>query len=146
LKGGGVETDEVPHNNILEVEAVLKGRLERDFWVAGKGVADPKQRSVLANQPDEAMMLIAKATEKLMDRKPTRGKTMAKIWGGARRGGRTRTTAPRHEAPTKEGSVFFFFFDVIALRARGRKQGQCRPPSGGRHLHGSPVRAQTCWW
>ena len=143
MKGGGVETDEVPHNNILEAEAVSKGRLERrDFWVSGKGVADPKQRSVLANQPDEAMMLIAKATEKLMGRKATSGKTMA---NPARRGGRTRATAPRHEEPAKEGSVIFFF-DVIALRARGRKQGQCRPPSGGRHLHGSPVRAQTCWW
>ena len=107
LKGGGVETDEVPHNNILEAEAVLKGRLERDFWVSGKGVADPKQRSVLANQPDEAMMLIAKATEKLMGRKPTSGKTMA---NPARRGGRTRATAPRHEEPAKEGSVIIFFF------------------------------------
>ena len=106
MKGGGVETDEVPHNNILEAEAVSKGRLERDFWVSGKGVADPKQRSVLANQPDEAMMLIAKATEKLMDRKPTRGKTMA---NPARRGGRTRATAPRHEEPAKEGSVIIIF-------------------------------------
>ena len=42
MKGGGVETDEVPHNNILEAEAVLKGRLERDVRVSGKGVADPK--------------------------------------------------------------------------------------------------------
>jgi hypothetical protein len=25
-----------------------------------------------------------------------------------------------------------------ALRVRGRKQGQCRPQLGGRHLHGSP--------
>ena len=108
LKGGGVETDEVPHKNILEAEAVLKGRLERDVWVSGKGVSDPMQRSVRANQPDDAIMLSAKATAKLMDRQPPRGKTMTKIWGEARRGGRTRTTAPRHEEPTKEGSVIFF--------------------------------------
>lgn len=116
MKGGGVETDEVPHNNILEAEAVSKGRLERrDFWVSGKGVADPKQRSVLANQPDEAMMLIAKATEKLMGRKPTRGKTMAKIWGGARRGERTRATAPRHEEPAKEGSVIILLLLLLLM-------------------------------
>ncbi len=85
-KGGGVETDEVPHKNILEAEAVLKGRLENDVWVTGKGVSDPMQRSVRANQPDGAIMLSAKATEKLMDRQPSRGKTMAKIWGGGRVG------------------------------------------------------------
>ena len=107
-KGGSVETDEVPHKNILEAEAVVKGRLESDVWVSGKGVSDPMQRSVHPNQPDGAIMLSAKATEKLMDCQPPRGKTMPKIWGEARRGGRTRTTAPRHEEPTKEGSVFFF--------------------------------------
>jgi hypothetical protein len=29
------------------------------------------------------------------------------------------------------------FFFIIALCARGRKQGQCRPQLRGRHLHGS---------
>jgi hypothetical protein len=29
------------------------------------------------------------------------------------------------------------FFIIIALRARGRKQGQCRLRLRGRHLHGS---------
>ncbi len=106
-KGGGVETDKFPHKNILEAKAVLKGRHENDVWVLGKGVLDPMQWSVHANQPDGAIMLSAKATEKLMDRQPPRGKRMTKIWGEARRGGRTRTTAPRHEEPTKEGGVFF---------------------------------------
>ena len=107
-KGGGVKTDEVPHKNILEAEAVVKGRHKNNVWVSGKGVSDLMQRSVHVNQPDGVIMLSAKATEKLMDRQPPRGKTMTKIWGEARRGGRTRTTAPRHEEPTKEGSVFFF--------------------------------------
>ena len=85
-KGGGVETDEVPHKNILEAEAVLKGRHENDVWVSGKGVSDPMQRSVRTNQPDGVIMLSAKATEKLMDRQPPRGKTMTKIWGGGASG------------------------------------------------------------
>jgi hypothetical protein len=33
------------------------------------------------------------------------------------------------------GEAFFLY--IIALRARGRKQGQCRPRLRGRHLHGS---------
>ena len=87
-KGGGVKTDEFPHKNILEAEAVLKGQHNNDVWVLGKRVLDPMQRSVHANQPDGARMLSAKAKEKLMDRQPPRGKTMTKIWGEARRGGR----------------------------------------------------------
>jgi hypothetical protein len=35
-----------------------------------------------------------------------------------------------------------FFFLMIALRARGRKQGQCPPQLRGRHRHGLMVRAQ----
>jgi hypothetical protein len=143
-KGVGVKTDEFPHKNILEAEVVLKGRHDKDSWVLGKGVLDPMQRSVHANQPDGARMLSAKAKEKAMDRQPLRGKMMTKIRGEARRGGINQTTAPRPEEPTKDGSVFVFcFLDVISLRARGRKQGQCRPPARGRHLL---LRAQTCWW
>ena len=42
------------------------------------------------------------------------------------------------------GGIEGFSVDVgiIALRARGRKQGQCRPQLRGRHLHDSMVRAQ----
>ncbi len=54
-----------------------------------------------------------------------------------RRGRRIRPrTAPRRG---RRGSLNFF---IYALRARGRKRGQCRPRRRGRHLHGSPVRAQ----
>ena len=109
----GVETDEFPHNNILEAEAVLKGRHDNDIWVLGKGVLGPMQRSVHANQPDGARMVSAKAKEKLMDRQPLRGKTMTKIWGEARRGGRNRTTVPRHEEPTKEGSVYIYIYILM---------------------------------
>ena len=80
-KGVGAETDEFPHKNILEAEAVLKGRHDNDVWVLGKGVLDPKQRSVHANQPNGARMLSANAMEKLMDCQQPRGKTMTKIRG-----------------------------------------------------------------
>jgi hypothetical protein len=50
------------------------------------------------------------------------------------------------EAYNAKEEVADFFFDVIVLCTRGRKQGQCRPQSRGWHLHGSPVQAQTCWW
>ena len=46
---------------------------------------------------------------------------------------------PKAETRTKRKLEFFFLY---ALRARGRKRGQCRPRRWGRHLHGSPVRAQ----
>jgi hypothetical protein len=82
-KGGVVETDKFPHKNILEAEAVLKGRHDNDVWVLGKGVLDPKQWSVHANQPDGARMLSANAMEKLMDCQRPRGKTMTKIRGEA---------------------------------------------------------------
>ena len=88
-KGGGVKTDEFPHKNILEAEAVLKGRHDNNVWVSGKGVLDPKQRSVHANQPDGARMLSANAMEKLMDCQPPRGRRMTKIRG--RRGGEGET-------------------------------------------------------
>jgi hypothetical protein len=68
VKCVGVETDEFPHKNILEAEAVPKGRHDDDVRATGEGVSDPMQRPVHANQPDDVMVLIAKAMEKLMDR------------------------------------------------------------------------------
>jgi hypothetical protein len=59
-------------------------------------------------------------------------------------GGRQGGNAEAYNAGEQEADNLFF--DMIALRARGRKQGQCRPQSRGWHLHGSPVRAQACWW
>jgi hypothetical protein len=99
----GVETDKFPHKNILEAEAVLKSRHDDDVRATGEGVSDPMQRPVHANQPGDVMVLIAKAMEKLVDRQSPRG--MTKRWGEAHRGGRNRAAAPRHEKPTKEGSV-----------------------------------------
>ena len=81
----GIETDEFPHKNILEAEAVPKGRHDDDVRATGEGVLDPMQRPVHANQPDNVMVLIAKAMEKLMDRQTRRG--MTKRWGEARQGG-----------------------------------------------------------
>ena len=85
VKRVGVETDEFPHKNILEAEAVLKSRHDDNVRATGEGVSDPMQRPVHANQPDDVMVLIAKAMEKLMDRQTPRG--MTKRWGKARRGG-----------------------------------------------------------
>ena len=81
----GVETDEFSHKNILEAEAVLKSRHDANVRATGEGVSDPMQQLVHANQPDDEMVLIAKAMEKLMDRQTPRG--MTKRWGKARRGG-----------------------------------------------------------
>ncbi len=85
VKRVGVETDEFPHKNILEAEAVPKSRHDDDVWATGEGVLDPMQRPVFANQTDDVMVLIAKAMEKLMDRQKPRGMTTR--WGEARRGG-----------------------------------------------------------
>ncbi len=37
----------------------------------------------------------------------------------------------------ERGEALFFLSYMIVLHARGRKQGQCHPRLGGRHLHGS---------
>ncbi len=81
----GVKMDEVPHKNILEAEAVLKSRHNHDVRAMGEGVSDPMQRPVHANQPDDVMVLIAKAMEKLMNHQTPRG--VMKRWGEACRGG-----------------------------------------------------------
>ena len=59
--------------------------------------------------------------------------------GGAEPERKENPTENGAEAQTKRKLVFFF---LVALCARGRKHGQCRPQRRGRHLHGSPVRAQ----
>ncbi len=71
----GINGDECPHNKILEAEAVPKSRHDDDVWATGEGVPDPMQRSVHANQPNDVVVLIAKATKKLMDRQAPRGMT-----------------------------------------------------------------------
>ena len=79
-----MKTDEFPHKNILEAEAVPKSRHDNDVRATGEGVSDPIQRPVRANQTDDVMVLIAKAMEKLMDRQTPRG--MMKRWGGGTSG------------------------------------------------------------
>ena len=68
----GVNADERPHNKILEAEAVPKSRYDDDVQATGQGVPDPMQRSVHANQPNDVVVLIAKATKKLVRRGGTR--------------------------------------------------------------------------
>jgi len=69
----GVKTDEFPHKNILEAEAVLKSRHDDDVRATGEGVSDLMQWPVRANQTEDVMVLIAKVMEKLMDRQTLRG-------------------------------------------------------------------------
>ncbi len=75
VKHVGINSDECPHNKILEAEAVPKSRHDDDVRATGEGVPDPMQRSVHANQPNDVVVLIAKATTKLMDRQVPRGMT-----------------------------------------------------------------------
>ncbi len=85
VKNVGVNADECPHNNILEAEAVPKSRHDDDVRATGEGAPDPMQWSVHTNQPKDMVVLIAKATKKLMDRQTPRGMTMrggATRWGG----------------------------------------------------------------
>ena len=79
-----MKTDEFPHKNILEAEAVPKSRHDNDVRATGEGVSDPIPRPVRANQTDDVMVLIAKAMEKLMDHQTPRG--MMKRWGGGASG------------------------------------------------------------
>jgi hypothetical protein len=63
--------------------------------------------------------------------------------GGGGLGQKTKEAAVSEDKgdPTQIPKKVCFFF-MIALRARGRKQGQCRLLLRGRHRHGSMVRAQ----
>ncbi len=88
----GVETDEFPHKNILEADAVPMSRHDDDVRATGEGVPDPMQRPEHANQPADVPFLIAKATEKLMDRQTPRGMTKR---GGRRRVGEGETKRRR---------------------------------------------------
>ncbi len=64
------------------------------------------QRPVHANQPNDVVVLIAKATRKLMDRQAPRGMTK-----GGRRVGEGETKWRRGmKKPTKEGSVIMCVF------------------------------------
>jgi hypothetical protein len=62
----------------------------------------------------------------------------------ARRSGGESERQCRGMKRRREGGSegFSFTVGIIALRARGRKQGQCRPQLWGRHLHDLMMRAQ----
>ncbi len=121
----------------------MEGGINDHVGTTGEGIF-PMIGTQCSNQPNDDASLIAKAMEILQRCKKAKGDDVG--WGrgvgseGERQGG----NAKAYNAGEEEADNFFF--DVIALRMRGRKQGQCRLRSRGRHLHGSPVRAQTCWW
>jgi hypothetical protein len=75
VKHVGINADECPHNKILEAEAVPKSRHNDNVQATEEGVPDLMQWSVHANQPNDVVVLIAKATTKLMDRQAPRGMT-----------------------------------------------------------------------
>ena len=88
VKHVGVKTDEFPHKNILEADAVSTSRHDDNVRATGEGVLDPMQRPEHANQPADVPFLIAKATEKLMDCQTPRG--MTKRGGGGDASGRVK--------------------------------------------------------
>jgi hypothetical protein len=96
-----------------------------------------------SNQSNNDASLIAKAMEIFSMPQKAKGDVVGWGRGSGLEGERQGCDAKAYDAGEEEAD---FVFDVIALRARGRKQGQCHPRSRGRHLHCSPVRAQTCWW
>ncbi len=65
-------------------------------------------------------------------------------YGGGGLGRKMKEAAVSEDGgdPTQIPKEMIFFFWMIALRARGRKQGQCRLRLKGWHHHGSMVRAQ----
>ncbi len=65
--------------------------------------------------------------------------------GGGGLGRKTKEAAVSEDGgdPTQIPKEAFFYFFMIALRVRGRKQGQCRPQLRGRHRHGLMVRAHN---
>ncbi len=82
-------------------------------------------------------------TEKDLDRDWVNKDDAAIGEGGGGLGQKTKEAPVSEDGgdPTQIPKEAFFLL-MIALRARGRKQGQCRPRLRGRHRHGSMVRAQ----
>ena len=71
----GVETNKLPRENILEAEAIPESRHDNNVRTTGKRILDPMGRAEYANQPNNALLLSAKAVEKLMDRQMLMGMT-----------------------------------------------------------------------
>jgi hypothetical protein len=131
-----VDADELPLENHLEAGD------DDEVRTMGKGVLDPMSGTQLSNQPKDEVFCNREGEEEIGGLSNTEGDDRGQ-GGGVEvenRRRRNHTMPPRHGTPEKRKQI-----EVIALRTRGRKQGQCRPQSRGRHLHGSPVRAQTCW-
>ena len=122
-----------------EDEAVAKGGDDRELGEGFGGVEDPK---IGAEESDEAVdddVLGPKTMEQLVPKRGG-GDGDEDREGGAEPERKENPTENGAETRTKRKLGFFFF--LYSLRARGRKRGQCRPRRRGRHLHGSPVRAQ----
>jgi len=140
VRRGRVDETKAAADEHTEVDAVAKGGDDRGLGEGFGGVGDPK---IGAEDRDEALdedPLGPKTMKQLVARQPRRGATATKTGGGGAEPERKENlsrTAPRRG---RRGSLDFFY--IYALRARGRKHGQCLPRRRGRHLHGSPVQAQ----
>ena len=80
----GVENNKLPRENILEAEAIPKSRHDNNIRTTGKRILDPVGRTEFANQPSNALLLSAKAVEKLMDHQMLMGMTKGRgdtRWG-----------------------------------------------------------------
>jgi hypothetical protein len=143
FKRGDVGEDKFPQNEFLEAKAIVEGGINDQVGTTGKGVFSMigTQHS---NQPNDNASLIAEVMEISRRRKKRRGDEVGRGRGVGSKGERQGGNAEAYNAGEEGADIYFF--DVIPLRVRGRKQGQCHPRSRGRHLHSSPVQAQTCWW
>ncbi len=136
--GRHVDETEIPQDENLEGD-VPEGHDNGDRRMSRGGVSNPKVKTERSNQLLDEEGLFAKATKDFTAQQRRREESA--VGRKTLVGGRIRETTPWHETPRRRKRGFFFF-GIIALRARGRKQGQCRPRLRGRHLHGSMVRAQ----
>jgi hypothetical protein len=133
--GRHVDETEIPQDENLEVDVVAL----RD---SRGGVGNPKVKTERSNQLLDDKGLCAKTTKDFTAQQRRREESAAGRKTSI--GGRIRATTPGHETLTRRRKRGFSFKGgIIALRARGRKQGQCRPRLWGRHLHGSMVRAHN---
>ena len=125
-------------DELAEVGAVAKGGDDRGLGEGFCGVGDAEIESKERDEALDNNLVGLKATKQLLARQLRRG-VMEAGGGGAEPERKEKPTKNSAEAWRKRKLGFFLY----ALRARGRKRGQCRPRRRGWHLHGSPVRAQN---
>ena len=132
--GRHVDKSEIPQDKNLEVD-VPESHDNGDRRMICGGVSDPKMKTECSNQLLDKEGLFAKATKDFTAQQ-------RRQVGRRRSGGESEQQRRGMKRREGGGEGFSFYFGIIALRTRGRKQGQCRPRLRGRHLHGSMVRAQ----